>query len=389
MRALNKSVLVLLIASLAACGQQLVEFGNGPGGSGGGGSSGPTVISTDPIDTATDVGVSRTVNATFSEVMDPATINTSTFTLTQGATPISGTVKYAGMTATFTPSTDLSSNTFTATIGTGAKSAATGISLAAAYHWSFRTPSLVAVVPLAINLRGAASFGLASRAGLTSTGVTMVNGDVALWVNPTCTDATGGPGGAGQDCSVRTYSSSTGMTVKGSIYFFADPFDNGGTANAVTNDLNIAWTEGKNKVANRDPILADEMGGKTFVPGVYSNANLGLKIGGIATIDALNDANAIFIFKVDTDFSDSGTTLSPSQIKLTNGAQARNVWFVIGRDAVIGSGTTWNGNILAGRTVTVNHGSTVNGRVLGGASGAGAITLTGAATPMTTITVPK
>ena len=387
MRALNKSLLVLLFTSLAGCGQQLVEFGNGnnPGGS-----SGPTVTSTDPLDTATDVGVSRTVNATFSEQMDPATITAATFTLKQGATSISGTVKYAGMTATFTPAAALSSNTFTATVSTGAKSAATGLSLAADYNWSFKTPIGIAPpVPLAINLRGAASFGLASRAGLTSTGVTFVNGNIALYATPTCTDSTGNAG-ASQSCLVKTYSSPMGMSVSGSIFWAGDAFDNGGTANSVTNDLQIAWNDGKNKLDTQPTISANEMGGKTFIPGVYHNANLGLAAGGIAKIDAQNDANAIFIFKVDVDFVDSGTTLLPSRMDLINGAQARNVWFVTGRDLTIGQGTTWNGSILAGRTVTITDGSTVNGRVLGGASGAGAITLTGAASPSkTTITVPQ
>jgi hypothetical protein len=386
MRALNKSLLVLLFTSLAGCGQQLVEFGNNPGAS-----SGPTVTSTDPLDTATDVGVSRTVNATFSEQMEPATITAATFTLKQGTTIISGTVKYAGMTATFTPAVDLTSNTFTATVSTGAKSAATGLSLATDYKWSFRTPVGIApVVPLAINLRSAASFGLASRAGLTSTGVTMVNGDVALYSNPTCTDATGGPGGAGQDCSIKTYASSTGMTVKGSIYFFGDPFDNGGTANSVTNDLQIAWNEGKSKNDTKGNVVDNELNGKVLSPGVYHNGSLGLAVGGMATLDGQNDPNAIFIFKVDTSFTDSGILTNRSQIVLTNGAQARNVWFVIGTALTIGSGTTWNGNILAGGTVTIKDGSTVNGRVLGGAAGAGALSLSGAATPsVTTITVPK
>jgi hypothetical protein len=110
----------------------------------------------------------------------------------------------------------------------------------------------------------------------------------------------------------------------------------------------------------------------------------------MATLDGQNDPNAIFIFKVDTSFTDSGILTNRSQIVLTNGAQARNVWFVIGTALTIGSGTTWNGNILAGGTVTIKDGSTVNGRVLGGAAGAGALSLSGAATPsVTTITVPK
>jgi hypothetical protein len=112
----------------------------------------------------------------------------------------------------------------------------------------------------------------------------------------------------------------------------------------------------------------------------------------VATLDAQNDANAIFIFKMTLvgDLVDSGTLLLPTRIDLINSAQARNVWFVIGRDATIGSGTTWNGNILANRTVTVLDGSTVNGRVLGGAGGAGTISLTGAASPsVTTVDVPQ
>jgi hypothetical protein len=244
-------------------------------------------------------------------------------------------------------------------------------------------------VPLAINLRGAAAFGLASQAGLTTTGVTVVNGDVALFSLPSCTDSTGNAG-ASQTCLTKTYSSPMGMTVNGSIYFAGDPFDNGGTANSVTNDLNIAWVEGKNKQDTKGPVVDNELNGKILSAGVYHNAALGLAVGGVATLDAQNDANAIFIFKVDSSFTDSGTLLQPSRIDLVNGAQARNVWFVVGLDLTIGSGTSWNGNILAGRTATVLDGSTVKGRILSGASGAGAITLTGAASPsLTTVTVPQ
>ena len=97
---------------------------------------------------------------------------------------------------------------------------------------------------------------------------------------------------------------------------------------------------------------------------------------------------------MDSTFVDSGTLLLPSKIVLVNGAQARNIWFVIGLDATIGSGTTFNGNILAGRTATINTSSKVLGRVLAGASGAGTFTLTGSNTPFVggtsavTVTVP-
>jgi hypothetical protein len=365
----------------------------------------PTVTFTNAADTATNVPVTQSINATFSEAMSPATMIPANFTVkeTVSGTPVAGTVAYdvVNNIATFVPLSNLKPNTsYTAKVTSGAKDLQGNALLVPAVSapnnpWIFTTAPVIVVVPLAINLRGAAPFGIASRAGLTSTGVTVVNGDVALYPNATCTDATGNAG-AGQTCITPSgkYVSPTGMTVNGQIYYAGDPFDNGGTANSVTNDLNIAWTEGMNKVDTQAGVLVGQLGGpgptgKILTPGVYHEAALGLAAGDVATFDAQGNANAIFIIKIDSSFVDSGTLLLPTQIKLVNGAQARNIWFVAGSAITIGSGTTWNGNILAGGTATILNGSTMNGRVLAGAAGAGAITLTGAASPsVTTISVP-
>ena len=64
----------------------------------------PTVSSEMPVDLAVGVCPSTVVTATFSEGMNPATINATTFTLTgPGTTPVTGVVSYAGSTATLTP----------------------------------------------------------------------------------------------------------------------------------------------------------------------------------------------------------------------------------------------------------------------------------------------
>jgi hypothetical protein len=109
----------------------------------------PTVISTIPADLVVDVPLNQIVSATFSTAMDPATINSATFTLTgPGATPVSGLVAYAavGNTLTFTPAANLApSTTFTATITTGAQDLA-GIGLANKYVWTFTTGAAVVVV---------------------------------------------------------------------------------------------------------------------------------------------------------------------------------------------------------------------------------------------------
>ncbi len=99
----------------------------------------PTVISTDPVNNATGVPVNKIVTATFSMLMDPLTINASTFTLKQGATAVTGTVTYTGTTASFTPSSVLLQGiVYTATITTGAKNVA-GTALANNYVWIFTT----------------------------------------------------------------------------------------------------------------------------------------------------------------------------------------------------------------------------------------------------------
>jgi hypothetical protein len=106
----------------------------------------PMVISTDPLDNATGVPIDKTVTATFSEPMDPATINTATFTLTQGTTPITGVVTYTGSTASFNPSADLELGTvYTATITSGAKNPL-GIAIPSNHVWTFTTESIAPTV---------------------------------------------------------------------------------------------------------------------------------------------------------------------------------------------------------------------------------------------------
>ncbi len=113
----------------------------------------PAVVSTVPPNGATGVPVSQVLSASFSEEMNPATINATTFTLAvSGGGTIAGTVTYtaAGSVASFTPSAALAYGTvYTATVTTGATDT-TGDPLAANYVWSFTTatrPVVVATTP--------------------------------------------------------------------------------------------------------------------------------------------------------------------------------------------------------------------------------------------------
>src|SRR5271157_4131062 len=107
----------------------------------------PTVSSTVPANVATGVAVNSAMAAIFSETMDPLTINTTTFTLLQGITPVSGTVTYSVVTAVFTPASILAaSTTYTAAITTGAKDPA-GNALAVNKVWTFTTGAALDTTP--------------------------------------------------------------------------------------------------------------------------------------------------------------------------------------------------------------------------------------------------
>lgn len=103
----------------------------------------PVVTSTSPINNATGVALNKIVTANFNMIMDPLTVNATTFTLKKGTTTILGTVTYIGTRATFTPTVSLSASTlYTATITNGVKNTL-GTPIANNYVWTFTTGILL------------------------------------------------------------------------------------------------------------------------------------------------------------------------------------------------------------------------------------------------------
>lgn len=153
----------------------------------------PTVTATVPANLATNVPLNQIVSATFSEAMNPSTINSTNFTLqAAGGGAVTGIVAYAavGNTLTFTPAANLSaSTTYTATITTGVTSLS-GAALAANYVWTFTTgtaanttaPTLVSTFPVsgatgvALNQAISGTFSEAMNPLTISTSTFMVTG---------------------------------------------------------------------------------------------------------------------------------------------------------------------------------------------------------------------
>lgn len=106
----------------------------------------PAVVVTSPADGSTNVALDSAITATFSEALNPSSVNTGTFTLTSGHGVVAGNVSFSGLSATLTPATPLSPNTlYTATLTTGVKDFS-GNDLDSSFSWRFTTDSAVPTV---------------------------------------------------------------------------------------------------------------------------------------------------------------------------------------------------------------------------------------------------
>jgi len=338
----------LLAVVMAGCGD--------PDASKGGATSPltpPTVISVTPAGGVTGVCQGVLVTATFSKPMNPATINTSTFTLTAPAPigSVAGTVSIDSTStiATFTPTNPLAVNTqYTATITTGAQDQfgnglVNSSGQAADFVWMFTTATTACAGPLTLGT--ACGFGI--LAGSTVTNSPTVTG--------TTTHVTGSVG-VSPGTAITGYPPGTATGP-----FFTGV---GSLAGTAQNDLTTAYNAAAG-AANTGGTLTGDIGGQTLAPGVYT-ATTTLGITGILKLDGSTNPNGTWIFQVGSALTTAaGAPGTPaSQVLLINGAQAHNVFWQIGSSATLGTYSLFQGTIMAQASITLTTGATLNGRAL-------------------------
>jgi hypothetical protein len=241
--------------------------------------------------------------------------------------------------ATFTPTNPLALDTlYTATITTGAEDLS-GVPLAANYVWSFTTSATAcqAAVPLGT----ACSFGiLAATPAVANSGPTDVTGDVGIWP---AASITGFPPG----------------TLTGTEYA------GDAVAQTAQGDLTTAYNYAA--AAPGGAILTADIGGQTLAPGVYktTSAQPSLGITGNLTLSG----NGVYIFQIVSTLT---TAANNSDVILSGGATAQDVFWQVGSSATLGTTTTFQGIIMAQASISLHTGAILNGSAL---ARTGAVTL--------------
>jgi hypothetical protein len=321
----------------------------------------PTVTSVTPSDASTLVCPNTAViTATFIKAMNPATINASTFTLTNAGASVAGQVVYVSATnvAAFAPTATLpANNTLTATITTGAKDTF-GHPLAAAKIWTFTASApCPPPAPLAPSSAGVAcTYGILAATTSTNTGATTIRGDLGLSPGSSVTGF--------QDPPANTYVGSGTHTgglglVTGIIHLTDPPPTSPSSAAAAQAALTVAYLDLAGRTAPAPATIAGDLGGLTLAPGLYKSTST-LGITGPLTLNGGGDANAIWIFQV----ASSLTTAGSSSVVLAGSAQSHNIFWQVGSSAALGTNSTFNGSILALTDITLKTGATLNGRAL-------------------------
>jgi len=201
------------------------------------------------------------------------------------------------------------------------------------------TSFVLAAYTTNVNLGSSSSFGVLAGSAITNTGITNVSGtagsNIGVYPGTSITE----------DAGPIILSSGTKYSASEQIVLDAQ------------NALTAAYVDIQGRGAT---IIVEELGNATLVAGVYTSDTGVFGLTGTLSLDAENDPNAVFIFKMTSTL----TTASASTINLINGADACRIFWQVGSSATLGTSSNFSGHILASESITATTGAVINGSLL-------------------------
>lgn len=203
-------------------------------------------------------------------------------------------------------------------------------------------------------------FAVLGGSAISDTPTSTINGNIGLSPN-------GGASITGLTCGEVT-----GTIYDNDGFYTGNPsgvvcrITDAGLLTKAKNDLTTAFNDAIGRSVTST--IATELGGATLTDGVYNSEAGTFGITGTLTLDGQGNADSVFIFKAASTL----ITASSSKVVLINGAQACNVYWVVGSSATFGTSSTLIGTVMASTSITDNGSSTIYGRLL---ASTGAITL--------------
>ena len=215
-------------------------------------------------------------------------------------------------------------------------------------------PPSTGVGPGQINLGGAGSFAILTKAGISTTGVTSITGDIG--VSPAAATSITG---FGLIMDTNGQSSQTPI-VSGKVYAADYAAPTPAKMTTAISDMETAFTTA-NGLVTPAPIVglhAGDISGRILPPGLYKwSTGVLISNAGVTLTGGPNDT---WVFQIAQDL----TVNNGANITLLGGAQAKNIVWVVSGQATLGSNTNFSGIILSKTLISLNIGARVNGRLL-------------------------
>jgi hypothetical protein len=214
--------------------------------------------------------------------------------------------------------------------------------------------SALAAGPATVNLGTAGNFIILSKAGISTTGVTKITGNIG--VSPIAGTAITGFG------LVLDRSGTFSRSALGVGKVYAANYGVPTPANLTTaiSDMKTAYTNAAGRAPTSAATInvgAGSIGGLTLKPGVYKWSSA-VTIPTNVTLSG--DQNGVWIFQIAGTLSES----SGKSVILKGGAEAKNIFWQVAGATTLGTNSTFNGNILDKTNIALQTGVKLNGRAL-------------------------